>query len=81
MSDLRSRFPIGANQRYMVVPGGYRGQDPGCFVSVAESDSRVVAIIPFIWQSFSGGTGIRDNGMRSTYCQAGRSVIGKPGAC
>lgn len=83
---LLSRLANG--QRAMVLPGGsdpWR-QDPACFLNFAERDSRVVAIVPFIWQTVTDGQtfrGIRENGMRTLYCQAGRSIVepGKPDGC
>lgn len=66
-------------QRLMVVPGGadpWR-QDPACFEARAHSDPRVVMIVPFIWQDHAApgvGTGIRSNGLRRLYCEAGRKV-------
>ena len=71
---------LAAAQRAIVLPGGadpWR-QDPACFLSFAERDPRVAAIVPFIWQTVVDGqtyTGIRVNGMRSLYEQAGRTVV------
>lgn len=70
-------LPLKGAQRLMVLPGGadpWR-QDPACFLSFAERDPRVVAIVPFIWQTVPGNAGIRENGMRAIYCQAGRTVV------
>lgn len=70
-------FGLTDAQRAMVVPGGadpWR-QDPACFLSYAEGHIKVVAIVPFIWQTAAGHTGIRENGVRPLYCQAGRTVL------
>lgn len=74
-------FGLTDAQRVMVVPGGadpWR-QDPACFLTYAEAHPKVVAIVPFIWQTAAGHAGIRENSLRSIYCQTGRTVIA-PGA-
>lgn len=78
------KIPVRAGQRLLVVPGGSSPwrQDPACFLSFAERDSRVVAIVAFAWQTVTDGAthaGIRENGMRALYEQAGRTVVA-PGA-
>ena len=74
-------------QRLMVVPGGadpWR-QNPACFESFAHGNPRVVALIGFIWQDRAApgvGAGIRSNGLRRLYCEAGRKVrYGSPAGC
>lgn len=75
------------DQRLMVIAGGadpWR-QDPACFERYAHAEPIVVALIGFLWQSIPGHVGIRDNGMRRLYCEAGAKIVtGKPlaaGAC
>jgi hypothetical protein len=66
-------------QRLMVVAGGadpWR-QDPACFESYAHGHPKVVMLVGFIWQDFAApgvGAGIRSNGLRRLYCEAGRRV-------
>lgn len=68
-------------QRLMLIPGGadpWR-QDPACFEAAAHGDEQVVAIVPFIWPDFPAvgvGAGIRSNGLRKLYCDAGRKIMG-----
>lgn len=91
--DELSAIPLTSGQRLMVVPGGadpWR-QDPACFTSFAERTPSVIAIVPFIWfddysditRPGSGPKGIRSNGMRPLYCQAGRTAVapGEPAGC
>lgn len=67
------------DQRLMVVAGGadpWR-QDPACFESRAHGDPRVAMLVGFIWQDNAApgvGAGIRSNGLRRLYCEAGRKV-------
>jgi hypothetical protein len=84
LKAIYPRIPVRAGQRLIVVPGGASPwrQDPACFLAFAEGDSRVVAIVAFIWQTVVDGAtyeGIRVNGMRALYEQAGRTVVA-PGA-
>lgn len=75
--DLLSKMR--PEQRLMVVAGGadpWR-QDPACFEAHAHSNKRVAALIGFIWQDRAApgvGAGIRSNGLRRLYCEAGRKV-------
>lgn len=69
------------DQRTMLVPGGadpWR-QDPACFESRAHRDQQVAAIITFIWQSVTDAgaayRGVRENGLRQLYCEAGRKIM------
>lgn len=76
-------FALSPAQRVMVVPGGadpWR-QDPACFLSYAETHPNVVAVIPFIWQTADGHTGIRENPTRPLYCAAGRTITGNTQPC
>jgi hypothetical protein len=70
--------------RLIVVPGGadpWRA-DPAPFESYAHGTARVWALVPFIWQSADGHDGIRDNGMATLYCIAGREIVtGAPAVC
>lgn len=78
-----SSFPLTEGQRLMVVPGGadpWR-QDPTCFLSYAEGNPKVVAIVPFIWQTAAGHNGIRVNPTRPLYCRTGRTVVGNAHPC
>ncbi len=67
--------PLVAGQRLILVPGGANpwreGVEP--FIRAANLDSRVVAIIPFLWQYPipAQGLGIRDNGLAPIYREAG----------
>ena len=75
--------PINSNQRYILVPGGadpYRN-DPVPFRNLAVRDTRIVAVVNFIYPDFYAGTGylgIKSNGMLSTYCKQGALLVGKP---
>ena len=68
-----------ADQRLIVVAGGsdpWR-QDPACFEARAHGDARVAMLSAFIWQDHADagvGAGIRSNGLRRLYCEAGRKV-------
>ena len=83
-TDLKLR--LRPDQGIILVPGGadpWR-QDPQPFLDAARSDPQVVAIMPFIWFDYAApdvGKGIRSNGMRGAYCQAGKSITGMAGAC
>lgn len=67
------------DQQLMVVAGGadpWR-QDPACFEARAHGDPRVAMLVGFIWQDHAApgvGDGIRSNGLRRLYCEAGRKV-------
>jgi hypothetical protein len=68
------------DQQVILVPGGASPwrQDPQPFFNVAESDARVVALVPFIWFDNAApgvGLGIRSNGLRAVYCAAGKRVV------
>jgi hypothetical protein len=73
------RMRLRPDQRIIVVPGGsdpWR-QDPACLEVYAHATPQVVAVTPFIWQTETDGArllGIRENGMRALYCQAGRKI-------
>lgn len=75
-----------AGQRFILLPGGadpWR-QDPACFTNHAERDSRVIAVVPFIWQTVTDGVtmpGIRVNGLRPLYCQAGNTIKSLAATC
>lgn len=74
------------DQRIMLIPGGYRGQDPNPFANYAISDPQVIALVPFIWYDNADPangvvSGIRSNGMAQSYCLAGRHLTGKPDPC
>jgi len=71
------------DQRTMIIPGGcdkWR-QDPKPFVNFALKNPRVVAIVPFIWFDNADpgntdvGHGIRSNGMKEAYKEAGLTII------
>jgi hypothetical protein len=71
----------------MVVAGGadpWR-QDPACFEARAHGDAQVAAIVGFIWQDFVDrgvGAGVRSNGLRRLYCEAGRKIkTGEASGC
>jgi FG-GAP-like repeat len=61
-------------QRTMLIPGGTdeTGRaDPGPFTAKVLSDTKAVALVPFLWTT---ATGIGVNGMATIYCQAGAQV-------
>jgi hypothetical protein len=74
-------------QRTLLVPGGANNNgrvpaDAAKWAQFTLDNSEVIAVIPFLW--FSPDThviGIRDNVTRVPYCQAGRLLTRKPGAC
>ena len=77
VSKLRS------DQRTMIIPGGcdkWR-QDPRPFVDFALANPRVVAVVPFIWIDQADpsnpdiGHGIRSNGLKEIYKEAGLTLI------
>lgn len=67
------------DQRTIIIPGGAYGQDPKPFVDFAQSNPEVAAVMPFLWLDDQWGTvgapGIRSNGMKDQYINAGKSVI------
>lgn len=73
---------LAPHQRLILVPGGadpWR-QDPACFAFKAHTDPRVVLLMPFLWQDHAAdgvGRGIRSNGLRKAYCEAGRAIRGE----
>ncbi len=65
-----------SDQRILLVPGGASPweQDPAPFYNKAVEDTQVIALIPFIWQDNAApgvGAGIRSNGTKPRYIQAG----------
>lgn len=71
------------DQRTMIIPGGcdkWR-QDPRPFVDFAQANPRVVAVVPFIWIDQADpsnpdvGHGIRSNGLKEIYKEAGLTLI------
>lgn len=77
---------LNANQKIVLVPGGYQFQDPQPFIDKALADPKVVMIMPFIWYDNADPAngvhqGIRSNGMGPAYCKAGRLLTGQPGPC
>lgn len=77
--------------RPFAVPGGATSpqgqwhQDPSCFVDYVNTHPEMAAIVAWIYQTVTdqGSTyvGIRDNGNRIAYCQAGQKFTQKTGAC
>lgn len=70
-----------SDNRIMLVPGGYLGQNPQPFIDKALNDAQVVAVIPFIWIDNADPAngvvqGIRSNGSAPSYIAAGKCVIG-----
>lgn len=72
------------DQRTMIIPGGcdkWR-QDPRPFVDFALNNPRVVAVVPFIWIDNAAegnpdvGLGIRSNGLKQIYKEAGKTLVG-----
>jgi hypothetical protein len=82
--DLEAAMRPG--QRLMVIAAGsdpWR-QDPACFEARAHGDPRVAMLVAFVWQDHAApgvGSGIRSNGLRKLYCEAGRTAIGAAGRC
>ncbi|MGE0358651.1 MAG: hypothetical protein AB7P08_17245 [Burkholderiales bacterium] len=73
-------------QRLMVIAGGASPwrQDPACFEVYSHGNKRVAALLGFIWQDRAApgvGAGIRSNGLRKLYCEAGRRISAREGAC
>lgn len=71
------------DQRTMIIPGGcdkWR-QDPRPFVDFALKNPRVIAVVPFIWIDQADSTnpdvglGIRSNGLKELYRDAGLTLI------
>ena len=71
------------DQRTMIIPGGcdkWR-QDPRPFVDFALTNNRVIAVVPFIWIDQADSTnpdvglGIRSNGLKEIYKEAGLTLI------
>lgn len=76
IAELAS-FPVTSAQRLLEFPGGadpWR-QDPTCFANYAQNNGQVAAVVPFIWQTEDGHRGIRENGMKATYCAMGRKLL------
>ena len=74
------------DQKTILIPGGYIGADPAPFTERALSDSRVAAMIPFIWYDNADPAnnviaGIRSNGMAAAYCAAGKAITKLSGGC
>lgn len=71
-------------QRTLLVPGGRNpwATPPTAFLSKLQSDSRALGMIPFLWIDGSDNElGIRSNGQRTAYCQAGATVKGVTITC
>lgn len=67
---------LSATQRVLLVPGGgdpWR-DDPAPFAAKAQSDPRVILILPFIWRADSGHPGISTNGMAPQYKAVGLPI-------
>jgi len=65
-----------SGQRIIVVPGGadpWR-TDPNAFYNRAQSDPRVLLIMPFLWADYSGGRGIGSNGEQYIYRPYGLAI-------
>lgn len=80
------RSQMRPDQKLMLIPGGYKGQDPQPFVDKALADQQVIALVPFIWYDNAdpaGGVvqGIRSNGTAAAYCRAGRQITKQSGVC
>lgn len=73
------------DQWTFLVPGGnnFTGrQDPAPFVEFALANPKVIGVVAFIWFDHpEQGPGIRSNGLRTQYCEAGKRVTGKTGPC
>jgi hypothetical protein len=64
------------NQRVTLVPGGadpWR-DNPAPFNAKAQSDSRVVLILPFLWMDNPDPTNIEHNGMAPQYRAVGAPI-------
>lgn len=76
LTDFEARLLPG--QRVILVPGGadpWR-TDPAAFYNRAQLDSLVLIIMPFIWQDYTGGKGIADNGEAYVYRPYGLLIKG-----
>lgn len=68
--DQRLVLPVGGAEPWRV--------DPACVEFYAHGEPRVWGIVPFLWQDHAApgvGLGIRSNGMRRLYCEAGRKIL------
>lgn len=61
-------------QRIILVPGGYVGQDPTPFFNKAETDSKVLLLLPFLWADTTDFLGIRSLPIRNDYCLVGEQI-------
>lgn len=80
----RFRDRVGANQSLVLVAGGAEPweNDPTIFSNVAHNDSKVAALIGFIWfdgwdLTNPGRKGIRSGKMKEKYVAVGAKIIGK----
>lgn len=88
-SAYYARLPLLPSQRLFATIAGadHWRLDPACALSMIERDSRYVGMFVFVWQTVTDdGTtyrGIRENGMRPLYCQAGKTIVtpGVPAEC
>lgn len=75
--DLKTSLRGG--QKTILIPGGSYGQDPIPFINYAKANTEVAVVLGFLWADDEWGTvgapGIRSNGTRDKYINAGKSVI------
>lgn len=69
--------------RTLIVGGGADPWrlDPHALADYANADRNVWALVGFIWQTADGHRGIRENGMRSSWCIAAERFTQQKGAC
>jgi hypothetical protein len=73
------RATLRPDQKTMLIPGGYRGQDPVPFVNYAQRNPEIWAVVPFIYWAPTGNkenlTSIRELPVKAAYIAAGKSII------
>lgn len=66
------------HQQVMLIPGAAYGQNPVPFVNYAQTNTKVAAILAFLWcdgrEADVGAKGARSNGMAKTYLDVGMSI-------
>lgn len=65
------------DQRTILVPGGFHGENPTPWVNFAETHPEVEILMPFLWQSAALGVGIRTLEIKQAYIDAGKYITGK----
>ena len=71
--------PISGTQQLMIVPGGADDwrEEPYPFVTYAQDNPDVWAVICFYWDLTGQKPGVKTNGMAAAYIQAGQALTGR----